>query len=681
MPNALIHETSPYLLQHANNPVDWLPWGAEAFSRARSEDRPILLSVGYSACHWCHVMEHESFEDPATAGAMNSSFINVKVDREERPDVDEIYMHAVQAFTGGHGGWPMTLFLLPDGRPFLGGTYFPKHRRFGSPAFMDVLEHAKDVYRQRKAEVVEVADEVSKLVQKTESLPKKAPLESGWLEAIAADSEGSFDSRHGGFGHAPKFPPHATLTALLAHHQLTRAPRSLAMVISTLDSMAQGGMYDHLGGGFARYSVDERWCIPHFEKMLYDNALLAPIYLDAFVLTGSSRFERIARGTLGWIRTMQHSEGGFFAATDADSEGEEGKFFVFRPKEILEILGPEDGKRALEALTITKEGSFEHGASVVRLRAPLGEVAAEDLELLDRVRSRLFEARERRTHPQLDDKVIASWNGLALAAFARGFRVLGDESYARVARGAARFVLGSMVSEGRLMRTWKKGRARHLGCADDHVFVTHGLLELYEATQEVEWLDAALALAGRALELFWDDEEGALFFTGHDAEKLIARTKSFLGGALPSPNGLAALVFLKLGLIAGRFNLIERAESILGSFAPLVGRAPRALGVEAIAAEWLSRGGHELAIVGPKAECLPFVREVHTRYLPMTVLASAEAGARDDLELLRDRAAIGGRATAYLCARAGCQLPTSDLEEWVRQLDELSPRRAARVTR
>ncbi|MBI4817195.1 MAG: thioredoxin domain-containing protein [Deltaproteobacteria bacterium] len=664
MPNSLIHETSPYLLQHAHNPVDWLPWGGEAFRRARSENRPILLSVGYSACHWCHVMEHESFEDENTASVMNRHFVNVKVDREERPDVDEIYMHAVQAFTGGHGGWPMTLFLLPDGRPYFGGTYFPKDRRFGRPTFLDVLAHASRVFHDKPAEVLEVAAEVLEVVRNSEELPRRSELRAGWLAEIAKHAEETYDARHGGFGGAPKFPPHGTLAALLAYHQRSHSDRALEMVSATLNAMARGGMYDHLGGGFARYSVDERWCIPHFEKMLYDNALLAPIYLDAARVSGQPRLERIARETLSWMSSMRAPEGGFYAATDADSEGEEGRFFVFRPRELIEVLGESEGRRASEVLSVSEDGSFEHGSSVLRLRGRLDQVEGSDLELLDRARPRLFEARERRVHPSLDDKIITSWNGLAMAAFARAHRVMPGEGYGQIAETSARFILERLVVGDRLMRTFKNGQARHLGCADDHAFVAHGLVELFEATQNTEWLDRAVTLADQMIERFWDEGEKALYFTGHDAEKLIARTRSFVGGALPSPNGIAALVFVRLGFILGRSELLEKAQAILSAFSPLLSKAPRALGMEAIAGEWLASGGHELAVVGPVAAREPFVRAALSRYLPFSVIASGEDGERPDLEILRDRPSVGGRAAAYLCSRATCQLPATELVAW-----------------
>ena len=519
--NRLAHETSPYLLQHADNPVDWYAWGDEAFERARAEDRPILLSIGYSACHWCHVMEHESFEDDETAELMNERFVNVKVDREERPDVDALYMDAVVALTG-HGGWPMTVFLTPEGEPFFGGTYFPPEPRHGMPAFADVLTAVSDLYRERRAAAASTARQlVDAIKASSEVRPSTDPLTESLLGDAARALRRQFDPEWGGFGGAPKFPPAPSLEFLLRQH-LRGDDDALPMVTKTLDAMAAGGMYDLLGGGFHRYSVDRRWLVPHFEKMLYDNALLAPTYLHAWVVTGEERYRRVTEETLDYVlRELALPEGGLASAQDADTDGVEGLTFTWTAEEGVpeELLQP-----------------FEEGRSIIR-----GELDEE-------LRRRLWEVREERPKPARDDKAIASWNGLALAALAEAGRRLERDDFLDAARRIGEFLLGPLSDgEGRLLRSYRDGRAKHTGFLEDYADVAHGLLELHVATGELRWLEEANRLARLAVELFGDEEHGGFFRTPEHGERLIARQKAFDDNPTPSGNSMLAHVLLRLG--------------------------------------------------------------------------------------------------------------------------------------
>ncbi|MEC8422694.1 MAG: thioredoxin domain-containing protein, partial [Myxococcota bacterium] len=563
--NRLSQETSPYLLQHAHNPVDWYPWGPEALEKAKAEDKPILLSVGYSACHWCHVMERESFEDEATAADMNSGFVNIKVDREERPDLDEIYMQAVQAFTGGRGGWPMTVFLTPEGAPFFGGTYFPDAPRHDMPSFRQVLAHVRRLWAESRDQVGRTTDELVAYLRDAGRLPAPASdIAEDTLARIAKAMETEFDETHAGFGEAPKFPPHGTLEVLLAHAALSGDASAEAMALDTLDAMARGGMYDLLGGGFARYSVDAEWRIPHFEKMLYDNGQLVPVYLDAWRRTGAARYRRVVTETCDQVlREMQHPEGGLASAFDADSEGEEGRFYVFTPRDLREALGVVDGLALAALCEITDAGTFEHGTSVLRLEVARDDLAPEQQALLDRCFPALKAWRDQRTWPGRDDKVITAWNALMVSALARAGAALDEDRYIEAAERATEFMLQEMVVDGRLQRTWKDGRAHVPAFADDHAALTIALLDLFDATTDPFWLQEANGLATRTIALFWDDEGGGLFYTGHDAETLVSRSKRMLGGAEPSANGLAALAFARLAVLSGREELGAYADRIV----------------------------------------------------------------------------------------------------------------------
>jgi uncharacterized protein YyaL (SSP411 family)/thiol-disulfide isomerase/thioredoxin len=674
MANRLAEETSPYLLQHAHNPVDWYPWGEEALRRAREEQKPILLSVGYSACHWCHVMERESFEDAQIAALMNRDFVCVKVDREERPDLDSVYMQAVQAFTGGHGGWPMTLFLTPEGKPFVGGTYFPPSPRGGMPGFPQVMEHAARVWREHRDKVDEVGDSVVEHIQGAGRLPAaEGGLEDDWLTQAARAADKTYDEEIPGLGEAPRFPRPWTVAALLAHWRRTGWARSLQMARGLLDAMAIGGMYDVLGGGFARYSVDREWLIPHFEKMLYDNAMLAPVYADAFLATGEARYGRIARETLDFmLAELRDPAGAFTSALDADSEGEEGLYYTWTPILMSAVLGPIDGARAAALLGVTREGNFEHGRSALRPPDFLEALDPDDRAFLEQVTPQLLAARETRVRPGLDDKVITAWNGLAISAFARGAAALGEPRYAAAAAAAADFLLEKVTVDGRLRRTWKADRVGAPAFLDDYAALTLGLIDLYEATAELRWLEQALALAERTVALFWDEEDGGFFYTGADAEALVARQKPLPGGAIPSGNELAALAFCRLETLCERSDLGEKAERVLLSLQPLSRRAPSALGPSLLAAAWRTGPVQEVGVAGGPEESAALLAEVRRRYSPFRVVARVDPGpAPAILPWMAGRSDAGGPPTAYVCVARACLLPAREVGELAAQLDQL----------
>jgi uncharacterized protein len=629
--NRLALETSPYLLQHADNPVDWYAWGDEAFERARAEDRPILLSIGYSACHWCHVMEHESFEDDETARLMNERFVNVKVDREERPDVDALYMDAVVALTG-HGGWPMTVFLTPEREPFFGGTYFPPEPRHGMPAFADVLTAVSDLYRERRAAAASSARQlVDAIKASSEVRPSTDPLTEGLLGDAARALRRQFDPEWGGFGGAPKFPPAPSLEFLLRQH-LRGDDDALPMVTKTLDAMAAGGMYDLLGGGFHRYSVDRRWLVPHFEKMLYDNALLASTYLHAWVVTGEERYRRVTEETLDYVlRELALPEGGLASAQDADTDGVEGLTFTWTVEEGApeELLQP-----------------FEEGRSIIR-----GELDEE-------LRRRLWEVREERPKPSRDDKAIASWNGLALAALAEAGRRLERDDFLDAARRIGEFLLGALSDgEGRLLRSYRDGRAKHTGFLEDYADVAHGLLELHVATGELRWLEEANRLARLAVELHGDEEHGGFFRTPGHGERLIARQKAFDDNPTPSGNSMLAHVLLRLARIYGDDELERRAVGVFRLIANALARAPQAFGHALCALDLHFSPPRELAVVGPPHS--EVARAALAPFEPNTVVA---VGPSDEVPLLQGKELVEGRPAVYLCERFACQAPVVDAE-------------------
>ena len=650
MANRLAQETSPYLLQHRDNPVDWYPWGPEALDRAREEDRPILLSVGYSACHWCHVMERESFEDPETAAYMNEHFVSVKVDREERPDVDAIYMEAVQAISG-HGGWPMTVFLDPDGVPFYGGTYFPPDESRGMPSFRMVMEAVVHAFETQREEIREKAPVTRERLGAIGAFEPRSELpRAGDLEQAVQRLLGALDRGNGGFGGAPKFPPASSLELLLAR-------RETEAVELTLDGMLAGGIYDQLGGGFARYSVDAIWLVPHFEKMLYDNALLARAYLHGWQELGHERYRRACEETLDWmLREMRGPEGGFYSALDADSEGEEGRFYVWTPAQIREVLGDDAGP-VLDYYGVSEKGNFE-GSNVLHLAA--GAASPEPPGLAE-ARQALLEARAQRVWPGLDDKRLASWNALAIAALADAGAVLGRDDYLDAARAAAEFVLTELRDEdGNLLRTYKDGRAHLNAYLEDHAFLLEALLVLYEATFEPHWFEEARALAETTIERFGDPERGGFFSTSSDHEELIARRKEVGDHPIPSGNSSAALGLLRLAALTGERRYAELAEGVFALFGKPAVEHPDAFAHMLRALDFHLSPSREVALVGDGlAELAAVVRE---RFRPHLVLAGGPEGSEEP-PLLAGRTAVDGKPAAYVCEHFACQLPVTGKEE------------------
>ena len=667
--NRLANETSPYLLQHAHNPVDWYPWGDEAFARARAEDRPLLLSVGYSACHWCHVMEHESFENPDIAAVMNRHFVNVKVDREERPDVDQIYMEAVQSMTG-RGGWPMTVFLTPDGVPFYGGTYFPPTDRHGLPGFPRLLEAIADAWRSRRAEVLESGQKLAaQLGQGTRLRGATTLLTDQILFAAFQGVSAQFDEQHGGTAGAPKFPQPMIWESVLRFWKRTGTPYAKRMVHTTLVRMARGGIYDQLGGGFARYSVDGEWLVPHFEKMLYDNAQLAALYLHAWLAFGDPECRRVCEETLDYVlREMTDPAGGFYSAQDADSEGHEGKFFVWTPGEITAVLG-DAAPAALTYWGVDRGPNFE-GQNILYVAGepdPVGIAAA---------RAALFAARERRVHPGRDDKVLASWNGLAALAFAEAGRALGRDDYVRAAVRNVEFVLGAMRHDGRLLRTWKGGTAKLRGYLEDYAMVAAAALGVWEATFERRWLDAARELADEMLRLFWADEIEGFYDTGADHESLIVRPRNLFDNAVPCGSSVAIEVLLRLAVLTGNEVYEQKALRALRPLADLMGQHPTGFGRFLCALDFHVGPRVEVVLVRPATATdgqTPLLEETFGRYLPNRVVAGGVAGDPADaaMPLLAGRGAIGGRPTAYVCRNYACDLPVTDRDGLRRQLEAL----------
>ncbi len=653
MPNRLAHSLSPYLLQHAENPVDWRPWGEEALALARAEQKPIFLSIGYSACHWCHVMAHESFEDQGVADLLNAHFVSIKVDREERPDLDDLYMDAVQTLTG-RGGWPMSVWLTPDLEPFHGGTYFPKESRGGMPGFIPILQRIAELWREDRPGLLAQARKLALEIQRQATVEAGQDLPgAGPLEAALDQLRHSFDPRWGGFGPAPKFPQHMAVELLLSRGR----PEDQALARRTLDAMWEGGMYDHLGGGFARYSVDAQWLVPHFEKMLYDNAQLVCCYLAAHQATGHPRDAQVARETLDYLlRDLRDAAGGFHSSEDADSEGEEGKFYAFTPADVRAALGA-DAQRFCLAYGITEVGNFEHGRSVAhRYSCPAG---AELSEAEDRVlRERLRIWRDQRVRPGKDDKVLAAWNGLALSAFSRGYQVLGEPRYLEAAQACAAFLQRELWREGRLLRVWRRGQAHTPGFLEDSAAVLEGLVDLFEADFNPDWLAWAEELAEGLLARFHDGTEGGFFSTEADQEDLLFRQKPGFDNAIPAGNTLAARALLRLSRHLQREDFRLAAEGTLRCFGPWLSRAPRAfLGLLGVLDLGL-REPIDVAISGDPAS--PVVRamlqEVHGRFLPGLVLSVS----KDQLLPLHEgRAWAAGQALAFVCRGRTCALPVN----------------------
>jgi uncharacterized protein YyaL (SSP411 family) len=667
MPNALARETSPYLLQHQDNPVDWLPWGEEALGRARTEDKPLLVSIGYSACHWCHVMERESFEDEETARLMNNLFVCVKVDREERPDIDGIYMEAIQAMTG-QGGWPLNVFLTPEQVPFFGGTYFPPEPRSGMPSFQQVLAAVAEAWEERGDEIRASSGRlVERLNAAARLSPSTEPIHAGILDQAVGALLRSYDQAHGGFGGAPKFPPSSTLEFLLRR---AAGPGSASgpeakMAVSTLRHMARGGIYDQVGGGFARYAVDSAWTVPHFEKMLYDNALLARVYLHAWQVEGSEWLLRVCRQTLDWaLREMRGPEGGFFSALDADSEGQEGKFYVWTVAELESVLGS-DADAAIAYFGATEEGNFE-GTNVLQAHGP-------DPADLDRMRAHLLEARSKRVRPALDDKQLTAWNALMISALADAGSVLrltdapelreDGERYLAAAIQCAEFVLAHLRGpDGQLLRSYRNGQARLGAYLEDHGFLLEALLTLYEATFDERWFAQARALADTTIERFADRERGGFFTTPSDHEELIARRKDLEDAPIPSGASSTAFGLLRLAALTGEREYEHQGVGVLRLLHEVAFQHPTAFGHVLAAIDFHTSAVREVALVG--ADVGPLERVVRGRLRPHLVLAAASGTESDSaVPLLRDRTPVDGRAAAYVCEQFTCQRPVTEPQE------------------
>ena len=674
MPNRLIHETSPYLLQHANNPVDWHAWGKEALDLSRTSDKPILLSIGYSACHWCHVMEHESFENEGIAKLMNDNFINIKVDREERPDLDQVYMNAVQLMTGS-GGWPMTVFLLPSGEPFYGGTYFPPDDRYGRPGFRRLLETIAQSYKSKRQEIVNGAEALRQhLNQKVQGSANADIIHLPLLDQAAHGLSSRFDPRHGGFGAAPKFPPSMTIEFLLRYYHRTGNREALQMSTFTLDKMAYGGLYDQIGGGFHRYSTDERWLVPHFEKMLYDNALLARVYLDAWRVTGNPLYRRITEEVLDFIvREMRDPNGGFYSTQDADSEGVEGKFYVWDLDEFKATAGP-DGELLARYLDITGHGNWEEHNIPNVPRPPdvfckIEKISEDELKAkFDAARPKLYAAREKRIHPGRDEKILTDWNGLALRAFADAAAYLGRDDYRQIAESNAEFILGTLWDGNRLLHNFKDGRARFNAYLDDYANVADGLLSLYQLTFEEKWLNRAESLTDHIIDKFLDSESGGFYFTEIGHEALITRTKDYFDNATPSGNSVAADVLVRLGALLERNDFTETAKRLFASTGTHLAQYPSGFGRMLEAIDFYLGPSKEIAIVVSGVtgkEGHSFITAYRKRFLPRTVIAAGETGA---VALLRDRPAVNGKSTAYICENMTCQRPVTDVGEFENQL-------------
>jgi len=678
--NRLIHETSPYLLQHAHNPVDWYPWSEEAFEKAKKENKPVLLSIGYSACHWCHVMERESFENEKIAALMNELFVNIKVDREERPDLDEIYMNAVQMLTG-RGGWPMTVFLTPEGKPFYGGTYFPPEDRQGMPGFPRILQGVAQAYRERPADVEK---SVGQILETLHHMAESQPSEKDFAPGIIAEScekiARAYDSENGGLGQAPKFPNPGVYELFLRYYSESGDERYLTMVAQTLSKMAQGGIYDHVGGGFHRYSVDAKWLVPHFEKMLYDNAQLLRIYSQAYVITGEPLYKTVVEESAGYLlREMHQPEGGFYSTQDADSEGEEGKFFVWTLAEIDALLGAEDGEVFARMYDVTEEGNFEeknilHPILTVDQASKFFRKEKSEIEaLIARTKEKLFTAREKRIKPFRDEKIIAAWNGLLLSGLAEAIKITGASSCLEASRRTVEFIFGRMFRDGYLLHVYKDGQAKLRGYLDDYAFVALGLLDLYEVLFDRSLIDRAMQLADIMLQEFWDERGGGLFYTGKSHVPLISRAKPVFDASIPSGNAIAAQLLLRLYHLGGVEDYHTRAETILRSYYDAMVSQPFGFAHMLCALDQYLHPAKEIVIVGERSDArtTDLIKEIHSLYLPNKAVQVFAPG--ESLEkvspLMVGKQQIDGRPTAYVCQNFTCSAPVTSWAELKRLLE------------
>ncbi len=668
--NRLANEKSPYLLQHKNNPVNWYPWGNEAFEKAKQEDKPIFLSIGYSTCHWCHVMERESFEDEEVAEVLNQNYIAIKVDREERPDIDSIYTTFCQALTG-QGGWPLTIFMTSDKRPFYAGTYFPKKSKYGRPGLIEILERISKAWKNNRDEFIKSSEEIQEAVEKSYLTHSKDILDKKVLDKAFKNFSYLFDSIYGGFGDAPKFPTPHNLLFLLRYWKSTGNDDALYIVEKTLESMYKGGIFDHIGFGFARYSVDEKWLVPHFEKMLYDNALLAIAYTEAFQATGKKFYKEIAEKIFTYIlRDMTSSEGGFYSAEDADSEGEEGKFYVWEVKEIERILGEKDSRIFCDNYNIVPAGNFE-GKNIPNL---IGKDLLEiknNIDLkneLDKMRIKLFEYREERVHPHKDDKILTSWNGLMIAALSYAGRVFDNKEYIDAAKNSIDFIFEKLINqEGRLLARYRDGESAYPAYLDDYAFLVWGIIELYQATFEVQYLKEAIDLNSHMISLFWDENNGGLYLYGKDSEQLIARPKEVYDGAIPSGNSVAALNMLRLSKITGNEELESKANQIFHTFGGNVKENPNSYSSLMMAFLYANTATKEIVISGRKEDAgtQSMLSNYNKHFLPFSsiMLNEGEEELYKIAPFTQNQKMIDNKATAYVCENFACHEPITNNEK------------------
>jgi len=689
--NRLANEKSPYLLQHAHNPVDWYPWGPEAFEKARKEDKPIFLSIGYSTCHWCHVMAHESFEDPETARLMNEVFVSIKVDREERPDIDNVYMTVCQMMTR-RGGWPLTIIMTPDKKPFFAGTYIPKRGRFGQLGMIELTKRIGNLWKNRRNEILESADEITGLLRQTSKSAPGIELDGSILKVAYRELKGGFDNSYGGFERAPKFPAPHNMLFLLRRWKRTADPKALEMVEKTLKNMRRGGIYDHVGFGFHRYSTDREWLLPHFEKMLYDQAMISMAYIEAYQATGKEEYKKTAEEIFEYVmRDMTSPEGGFYSAEDADSEGEEGKFYVWDYDEIFRILGKDEARLFVKAYNIRKNGNFHDeatrgstGKNIPHIRKSISKMAEEmkmSPEILrkrvENSRKNLFAYREKRVHPHKDDKILTDWNGLMIASLAKGARVFNEPKYQVAADKALNFILKKMrKTDGRLLHRYRDGEASIPAYVDDYAFLVWGLLEMYETTFDVKYLKLAIELNKDQIERFWDEKNGGFYFSADDSENLLVRQKKSFDGAIPSGNSVAMMNMLKLARITGNPDLEDKAAKIGSAFHRDVNRVPSAHSSLLSAVDFGVGPSFEVVIAGRKGEkdTNRLIRALRFRYLPAKVVIFRPVEKPDGIVEIADftkyQIPIDGKATAYVCVNYACLKPVTDAAEMIKLLSK-----------
>ena len=676
--NRLINESSPYLLQHAHNPVDWYPWGAKAFERAQKGDKPVFLSIGYSACHWCGVMERESFENEQIADILNENFVSIKVDREQRPDVDHIYMNAVVMMTGS-GGWPLSVFLTPDGKPFFGGTYFPPEDMYGRPGFEGVLLSITDAWKNKRQGLVDSASKLGEFLESPDALTERTGLSQEMLGKAFDRFRDTFDAVNGGFGIAPKFAQPTNLSMLLCYWHRTADPQALGMVKKTLDAMAKGGIYDHIGGGFHRYATDARWLVPHFEKMLYDQALLSKVYLQACQITKDERYAGIAREIFEYVlRDMTDPDGGFYGAEDADSEGAEGAFYLWDTEQIASILDKDQARLFNAYYGVTDKGNFEKGKTILSITPSTGQLGKQFQKdptaiahILKAARTSVFEERAKRNRPHRDDKVITAWNGLMISSLAYGGAVLEEQRYIEAAKRCAEFILRTSYKDGRLMRYYRDGKVIEKAFLDDYAFMVMGLLDLCEATFEAKWLIQAKKLAEDMIELFADGERGGFFLAGKDGQKLIARTKPGSDGAIPSGNAVAASALLKLGQLTMNQHFTEQGGKVLEAFCQQLAHSPAYSSAMLTALDFRLGPVREIIIAGNAnaTDTKQMLKLIRSRFLPNAVVMLHDQDKIDSaiykiVPFIENQPAIGGKATAYVCENYVCKRPVNSFSEF-----------------